>query len=157
MPDLKPYNDSFGYATVGYGRLLHKSNVTKVDIEKYKDYTVEKADADFENDLQSEGTEPVRKYVKVKLTQCQFDALVDFSYNSGMTSFHNSNLLIAINKEETDPQVMNKYFHQFNTVPWRKEDEANMYNFGYYNVKVASGSSKPNKKSNKKAGKKPKK
>jgi len=34
-----------------------------------------------------------------------------------------------------NPQAINKYFHGFNRVPWSKEDEANIFNFGRFNTK----------------------
>ena len=79
----KPYNDSAGHATIGYGTLLHKGAVTDEDNKKYAD-GITKEDAkklldgaivDFENSLNNA--------VKVPLNQNQFDALIDWTYNFG--------------------------------------------------------------------------
>jgi hypothetical protein len=46
--------------------------------------------------------EGVRKYVKVDLTQGQFDALVDFAYNAGVGALAKSTLLKRVNAEKFD-------------------------------------------------------
>ena len=79
----KPYNDTAGHATIGYGTLLHRGAVTDEDNKKYANgITKEEAkklldDAiiDFENSL--------NKAVKVPLNQNQFDALMSWAYNFG--------------------------------------------------------------------------
>ena len=104
IPDLKPYNDSSGNATIGFGHKIHNGKVTKKDLEKYRAYTAKLAERDFENDLLRQGVEAVQKNVKTKLTQNQFDALVDFVYNTGWGNFAKSDLLKSVNKDVTDPQ-----------------------------------------------------
>ena len=44
-----------------------------------------------------DAVDSVKKNVKVKLTQNQFDALVSFVFNVGPTSFKNSKLLKCVN------------------------------------------------------------
>lgn len=42
----------------------------------------------------------VNDYVNVPLTQLQFDALVDFVYNIGVTAFRTSEMLKALNRKD---------------------------------------------------------
>jgi GH24 family phage-related lysozyme (muramidase)/peptidoglycan hydrolase-like protein with peptidoglycan-binding domain len=87
----KPYNDSAGYATIGYGTLLHKSAVNEDDNKKYANgitkedakKLLEDAVVDFENAL--------NKAVKISLNQNQFDALMDWTYNFGPARLNEKN------------------------------------------------------------------
>jgi GH24 family phage-related lysozyme (muramidase)/peptidoglycan hydrolase-like protein with peptidoglycan-binding domain len=86
-----PYNDSAGYATIGYGTLLHKSAVNDEDRKKYKNgitkdeakKLLETALVDFEKALNNS--------VKVALNQNQFDALMDWTYNLGPARLNEKN------------------------------------------------------------------
>lgn len=91
---LHPYNDSSGYATIGIGHLLHKSNVTTSDIQhfaqyrgldgKAKPHAFSQADA---LELLAEDVAWVQRdilaYIKPHLTHPQFDALADLVFNCG--------------------------------------------------------------------------
>jgi GH24 family phage-related lysozyme (muramidase) len=141
-PILNEPKNVQGDATIGYGHLIHKGKVTKADTDKYKKMKYSQSDAenDYKKDLSDKGVAPVQKDVKVKLAQNQFEALVDFSYNSGRTNLYNSELLTAINKSETNPELITpekirEYFNIYKRkAPNRKADEATLFNTGKYVV-----------------------
>ena len=78
-----PYNDAVGHATIGYGTLLHKGNVTEEDKKKYPTgISKEKAKEMLIEDVRK--MEPhLIAAVKVSLNQNQFDALISWTYNLG--------------------------------------------------------------------------
>lgn len=76
---LTPYNDVAGNATVGYGHLLHHGPVTDDD----QAISETQADVYFAQDLDTKAGQYVNSFVKVTLSQNQFDALVSFTYNLG--------------------------------------------------------------------------
>jgi lysozyme len=75
------YNDPVGYATLGYGHLLHRSGVTAQDIRQYKGFTNADAIRLLGQDVKR--FEPAVRSLGVKLTQTEFDALVSFAFNLG--------------------------------------------------------------------------
>jgi GH24 family phage-related lysozyme (muramidase) len=88
-PYLKAYNDGAGVWTIGYG---HTANV-----RPGQTITASQAEAFLRSDLQT-AEAAVRKYVKVPLTQGQYDALVSFTYNLGAGALKESKLLKDLNK-----------------------------------------------------------
>jgi lysozyme len=74
--------------TIGYG---HTKGVNKGDV-----CTTERAIYWLLEDL-LEAENAVNRYVKVPLDQFQFDALVDFTFNVGVSNFANSTLLRRLN------------------------------------------------------------
>jgi GH24 family phage-related lysozyme (muramidase) len=78
-----PYNDAVGHATIGYGTLLHKGNVTEDDKKQYPK-GISKDDA---KNLLIKEVRKIESYlnsaVKVPLNQNQFDALICWTYNLG--------------------------------------------------------------------------
>lgn len=91
--ELKAYQDSVGVWTIGYG-WTHPVNGRKVG--KGMVITQETAES-----LLSEGVKPfasgVSKLVTIPINQNQFDALVSFAYNLGVTSLKSSTLLKMLN------------------------------------------------------------
>lgn len=86
---LKAYLDSVGVWTIGYGD-------TGPDVVKDLVITKEEAEERLRKRLvEFEGY--VSKYVKVTLTQNQFDALVSLVYNIGPANFASSTLLKKLN------------------------------------------------------------
>ena len=90
--ELQSYQDQAGYWTIGIGtRFIDNESVkpgmmiTEDQALQYLQLDVEK----FEN--------AVNENVEVDLTQNQFDALVDFTYNLGQESLINSTLLKKLN------------------------------------------------------------
>lgn len=93
---LTPYKDSAGYWTIGYGHKI-------VPGDQYFPYgPINSIDGDqasnqFNTDVQQLAANYVRQYVKVPLTQQQFDALTSFIFNLGPTNFATSTLLVKLN------------------------------------------------------------
>lgn len=90
---LSVYLCPAGVRTIGYGHVLSYNQygnkpITEEQAEKYLSDDLKK----FENSI--------KKLVKVPLSQCQFDALVSFTFNVGATNFRNSTLLKYLNNSE---------------------------------------------------------
>jgi len=78
----KPYNDPAGHATIGYGHLLHRGNVTAADRAQWGSLSEPQARKLLDKDI-NEVAAQVKSLVKVPVTQGQFDALVSFGFNLG--------------------------------------------------------------------------
>ncbi len=85
---LVAYQDQIGILTIGYG---HTAGV-------YKGMTCTQAQAEtwLMQDI-DEAAHTVNRMVKARLTQPQFDALVDFVFNLGAGNFEKSTLLRLLN------------------------------------------------------------
>lgn len=85
-----PYKDAAGVLTIGYGH-------TKT-AHKYSLITKQQAE-----DLLRQDIEPferaVSRYVRVPLTQNEYDALVSLAYNIGVNGFAKSSLLKDLNQD----------------------------------------------------------
>jgi lysozyme len=89
--ELESYQDSVGVWTIGYG---HTKNIKEgMTISK------EQADNMLLNEL-DEYCEYVEKAVDVTLKQCEFDALVAWTYNLGPTNLNKSTMLKKLNNKE---------------------------------------------------------
>jgi lysozyme len=85
------YLDDAGRPTIGYGHELKPE-------ESFPDgMTKEEAETLLRNDI-SVAEKTVQKRVTVNLTQNQFDALVSFTYNTGIDAFRTSTLLRLLNQ-----------------------------------------------------------
>jgi lysozyme len=92
---LYVYKDIAGIPTIGYGHRLLKTDSYPNGI------TEEQAETILQNDLAStEGA--LTRLVKVPLTQGQFDALVDFTFNLGAARLAGSTLLRLLNAGQYD-------------------------------------------------------
>jgi lysozyme len=91
---LTAYQDSVGVWTIGYGH---------TGPEVHHDQCISETEAEtlLRSDLSS-AVRAVRKAVQVDLAQHQFDALVDFCFNTGSGSFLGSSLLRYVNQGEFD-------------------------------------------------------
>ena len=90
----KPYLCPAGVPTIGYGSTVYPNGravtlkdapITENDAHQILLATVKKYE------------DAVNRYVQVKLTQNQFDALVDFTYNAGIGNLQKSTLLKRVN------------------------------------------------------------
>ncbi len=89
--ELESYQDAVGVLTIGYG---HTKNIKEgMTISK------EQADNMLLNEL-DEYCEYVEKAVDVTLKQCEFDALVAWTYNLGPTNLNKSTMLKKLNNKE---------------------------------------------------------
>jgi lysozyme len=89
-----PYQHPGDRPTIGYGSTFY-ANGTPVTMQD-KPITKQQA-AILVLATLGQYEDCVNKYVKVKLNQNQFDALVDFCYNEGNEKFINSTLLKKLN------------------------------------------------------------
>lgn len=87
---LTAYQDSKGVWTIGWGH-------TGKDVRPGSYITQERADELLKQDILYAQI-AVQRYVKVPLTQDEFDALTDFAYNIGVGAFAGSTLLLLLNK-----------------------------------------------------------
>ena len=110
---LKAYRDSGGVWTIGYG---HTSMAGAPRVQSGMRITKEEADAILARDLLKYEDE-VMCEVKVPLAQCQFDALVSFTYNCGEGSLRDAVFLAHLNSGNVTavPRVM----LEFDTVAGR--------------------------------------
>jgi lysozyme len=86
---LTAYQDSVGVWTIGYGH-------TGPDVAPGKTISQAQADTILMKDI-ARFEDGVNKLVKTSLTQNQFDALVDFSFNLGLGNLGSSTLLKKLN------------------------------------------------------------
>jgi lysozyme len=86
---LAAYQDQVGRWTIGYGHTL--------GVQPGDTCTQSQAEAWLQEDIQW-ATRVVDAMVKVPLTQNEFDALVDFTFNLGSGSFEHSQLLALVNQ-----------------------------------------------------------
>jgi GH24 family phage-related lysozyme (muramidase) len=97
----KAYPDHKGYS-IGYGHLIRPGDgLTRDSV-----ITKSKADALLRDDVSS-AENAVIEAIDVPLTQNQFDALVIFCYNVGVSAFMHSTLARKINAE--DPTASNEF------------------------------------------------
>jgi lysozyme len=95
----RPYNDPVGFATIGFGHLLHRSPVTAADNAKWGTISLERGYALLQADA-SLASASVRRHVKARINQHQHDALVSFVFNVGIGAFESSTLLSELNKHK---------------------------------------------------------
>lgn len=89
---LKSYKDSSGHWTIGYGHTGPGVGANQ-NISEFEAEALLRADV-------AAAVACVRRAVRVKINQDQFDALVDFCFNVGRANFLNSSLLRYLNQGE---------------------------------------------------------
>lgn len=89
---LSAYQDQVGVWTIGFGH-------TGPDVHSGLTCTLEQAEAWLQQDIQWAAS-AVRRYVSIPLTQGEFDALVDFTFNLGVGSLEHSTLLKLVNQKD---------------------------------------------------------
>ena len=94
---LSAYRDVAGIWTIGYGSTRYHDGKPVKPGDKLADE--QQADALFSNTL-GQYEDAVNQYVKVPLTQSQFDALVSFTYNEGTGALKQSTLLKKLNEKD---------------------------------------------------------
>jgi lysozyme len=86
---LTAYPDLKGVWTIGYGHTGH-------EVVEGLTWTQEHADSELLADVQH-AADCVTCVVKIQITQDEFDALVDFTFNAGCHAFMTSTMLMKIN------------------------------------------------------------
>jgi lysozyme len=102
---LKSYLCPAGKLTIGYGHTKDVVAGTRI--------TEPQAEEFLREDLE-ESEQYVSKYVKRKLTQYQFDALVSFVFNCGVGNFLKSTLLKKVKINSNDQSIaieFSKWIH----------------------------------------------
>lgn len=94
---LTPYLDSDGVVTIGYGSTFYLDG-SKVGVND-PPISQETADNLLIKVLSEFGSD-ILEFIKVPLTQNQFDALCDFTYNLGVEAFKESTLLKYLNEKK---------------------------------------------------------
>lgn len=128
---LKPYLCSAGVATIGYGSTRYENGkgvkltdppITKERANELFELTIDK----YEKAVFTLGPD--------ELTQNQFNALVSFAYNLGVTALANSTLMRKVNANLNDPTIAAEFrkWVNCNGKPLqglinRREDEIKMY------------------------------
>jgi GH24 family phage-related lysozyme (muramidase) len=109
---LKLYNDAAGFATIGYGHLVHRGRVgTNASAEApYVNGLTEAAALALLQQDAAIHVAAVKGAVRVPLTQNQFDALVSLSFNIGAGGMRSSTLVKLINQGNAkDTQIRNAF------------------------------------------------
>jgi len=133
---LSAYRDVAGVWTIGYGSTRYHDGKRVRPGDKLANEA--KADALFRNTL-GQYEEAVNQFVKVPLTQNQFDALVSFTYNEGAAALEESTLLLKLNEKDypsaaahflawdkiTDPKTGGKVV--FDTLVQRRKEESRLF------------------------------
>ena len=91
----KPYLCPAGVPTIGYGSTRYEDGTPVTLNDEPIDQA--RANAIMRTTLAREYEPAVQRYVKVPLTQGQYDALVDFAYNAGAKNLLQSTLLKKLN------------------------------------------------------------
>lgn len=147
---LQPKMDPVGYWTEGYGHLMiYQGRPLRGLIEKDLAYkfseikTEQKAESVLREDIMDVEFEINR--LNLKLNQNEFDSIVSFCYNIGITNFKESTLLTMLNgKRFSDDNLIRDEFFKwkysngkvFMGLYYRRKSEAELFITGdlkYYN------------------------
>lgn len=94
---IYPYHDPVGYPTIGYGHLL--SRVRWEALSKYPAISKDEASALLRADI-GKAARSVMRLIKSPLTENQFAALIDFTFNVGAGNLEISTLRRLVNRQE---------------------------------------------------------
>lgn len=103
---LKPYLDSVGIPTIGYGTIMYPSGL-KVSMQD-KSITEEQAEGFLMYEIMLK-TKGVQDMVKVPLNDNEFGALVSFAYNCGVNALKGSTLLKMLNGGSKKEDVADQF------------------------------------------------
>jgi len=108
---LRPYLCPAKKATIGYGNCYYKDGkkVTMLDNPITKEEALELLKVMVESFAKE-----VNKLVSAPLNQNQFNAVVSFSYNTGLNALKNSTLLKLINKDHNQLAIASEFLKWVN-------------------------------------------
>jgi lysozyme len=108
---LQPYLCPAKKATIGYGNCYYKDGkkVTMLDNPITKEEALELLKIIVESFAKE-----VNKLVSAPLNQNQFNAVVSFTYNTGLNALKNSTLLKLINKDNNQLAISNEFLKWVN-------------------------------------------
>jgi lysozyme len=127
---LEAYEDTVGVWTIGYGNTFYQDGspvkqgdtITRSEAEKLLKTIVEQ----FADQIDQE--------LKTDLNDCQFGALLCFTYNVGIENLRKSTLLKKVNIDPSDPNIRKEFKRwvraggkTVNGLVKRREEEANYY------------------------------
>lgn len=104
--EAKPYLCSAGVPTIGYGSTYYEDGARVKLSDSY--ISKERAEALLEKML-SHYEAGVDSMTRDDITQNQYDALVCFAYNVGLTNFRTSTLLKRVNNNPDDPDITKQF------------------------------------------------
>lgn len=126
----KAYKDTGGVWTIGRG-ITYYEDGSKV--KPGDTITKEREQKLFLNTLDAY-VNNVKKTIKKSLTQNQFNALVSFCYNIGVTAFNKSTLVKRVNANPNNPDIKNQFMRwvydngvRVNGLVNRRKKEADLY------------------------------
>jgi len=126
-----PYLCSAGIPTIGYGSTYYENGV-RVKLsdspisEEWAEELLKKNVVHYDV--------AVNSLTRDDITQNQYDALVSFAYNVGVTNFKNSTLLKRVNANPKDPNITNQFMKWIRAggrvikgLILRRKEEAQLY------------------------------
>jgi lysozyme len=130
------YNDSNQNATIGYGHLVHRGPVgadPAAEAPFSGGVNRQQGAALLRVDLAT-AEAAVNRYVTVPLSQNQFDALTDFTYNVGSGNLRTSTLLQDVNAGASDAVIQNDFmmWTKNGCCMLRRTQEADIFTIGAY-------------------------
>jgi lysozyme len=102
---LESYKCSAGVWTIGFGSTFYEDGSP---VKEGEEITQERAEELFQRTLVSY-VNCVNKFVKSKISQNQFDAMVSLTYNIGCGNFKKSSVLSKVNKNAKDPSIADSF------------------------------------------------
>lgn len=103
---LKPYQDSKGIWTVGFGSTFnYDANRPVIKTDIIDDATALRW---LRHEIANKRIE-IKKLIKVPVTQNQLDSLTSFAYNIGIYAFKNSTLLKLLNAGDNKMMVADQF------------------------------------------------
>lgn len=92
-----PYDDGYGGMTIGYGHLIKPGEVF-TSLSKDEALNLLAKDVGI-------AERGVLRLTKVPLEDCEFDALVSFTFNIGAGGYQRSKIRMAVNREDDEEVV----------------------------------------------------
>lgn len=102
----KPYLDSVGKPTIGYGSTFYENGVPVTMNDAA--ITIGRADQLLRN-VSRAFYNDISEYINVELSANQWNAIMSFVYNIGVPNFATSTILKMINNDPNDSNIANEF------------------------------------------------